>query len=342
LETRDEFLEIIRNSVPDYLLSMRYFLTHNDPWQVIWYWQHLSSYIWLLGLYSEHIECEGYAFSAAEQIKAVDQHEGQRLQGQIAADLAFVHLEIAELDKAEEFEKQSETIFRSLGDHLELARVLRFKATIAYRRQDYEKTLGLCQEGLQLLDEAEYAEKDQKRGIGKDNRITDLERSWNILSVKEKIQSMRAPFYNLLGDTYRMLDDYQESTTAILIALNLSRQLPKDAKVYYSLDPMINLAKVCLANKRLAHARRLLKRAIEWTNDGTRPDSRAGALLLMAMLEGQESHIDLAFRFSKDAMELYEAIGNYIGRDKVTLFIQSLASRSNDSLANHGELLAML
>jgi tetratricopeptide (TPR) repeat protein len=338
LDTRDEFLEIIRNSVPDYLLSMHYFLTHNNPRQVIWYWQRLSSYIWLQGLYSEHMECEGYAFSAAEKIEEVDQREGQRLQAQIAADLAFVYLEIAELDKAEEFEKQSEAIFRNLEDHIQLARVLRFKATIAYRRQDFEKTLGLCQEGLQLLDEAEIVDKDQKKGIDKDSRITDLDTSWKFTSIEEKILSLKAPFYNMLGATYRKLGNYQGSTAALLQAITLSRQLPKDAKVYYSLAPMLNLSKVCLENNRLEHARRLLKRIVEWTNDGTRPDIRAGALFLMAKLEGQESHIDLALRFTAEAKELYEVIGNYNGLEKVTLFIQSLATRSKDGLANPGEL----
>jgi tetratricopeptide (TPR) repeat protein len=317
-------------SIPDFIFQMRHFITHDNPKRVIWYWQQISGYLWLQGRYGEHLDCERYAIAAAEQIEVDDPVEGKHLQALIAADLAFVYLDMGELDQAEGYVKRAEQLLRQIGGRIDLSRILRIRANIHFRQRDYTRTLQLCQEALQLVDqEASDLDQLQLEAAQNMNRRTATEASFYSLNKKEQLLSLKAPLYNLLGATYRKLQDHPSAVLALNQALSNANQLPEGAMIYYSLAPLLNLSKVYISSLQLKDAKQCLRQCMLWTSDCTRPDIRAGAILGIANYTALKGYLSYALHFAQEAAVLYEAIGKYNGQDKAFRFIQSLAGKSN-------------
>ncbi len=154
---QDEYEMLVRDSIPDFLYSMKHHLTHSNPERVIWYWKYLSLYLYTHGRIADLIECESYALAAAKQNEAKDQQEAQQIQVIAALRIAQAYLRLRDLDRAEVYLKQAEANWQSFnaGDLVGPADFLRYEAELAYYRENFDKALEICQQALDLTDKAE-------------------------------------------------------------------------------------------------------------------------------------------------------------------------------------------
>jgi tetratricopeptide (TPR) repeat protein len=296
---------------------MRYYLTCEQPQQVLWYWEWISDYLWRYGRYVEYVECDHYALAAANQLALIDPPEGQCKMAMISAELAFAYMELGEPARAEQYVQQAEQLFRQLGDLVGVARVLRYRAALQCRFGDCDTAEKLCQEAFRVIDEIERQGQDTQssRQQPADTRARDATMQ----------QLTRGRIHSLLGGIYLDQGKYAAARKELLTALKAARTHEAGSdKVYWSLAPRLNLGRLHGRCSKIDMAKRYYRQCIALTEDGTSPNIRAAALLRMAMLVAREGDRERASHLAQEAVNLYEAMGTYGEKTKAVRFLETL------------------
>ena len=322
----NEYEILVRDSIPDFLSSMKYHLTHSNPDRVIWYWKYLSLYLYLNERNAELIQCESYVLAAAKQNEAKNLQEAQQIQAIAALRLSQAYRKMRDLDTAEVYLKQAEVNWNSFnaGDLVGPADFLRYEAELAYYRGNFDRALKICQRALDLTDQAEAQLQSQKDKPVPEPNTPRIDRTLYPLQNMEQVLRLRLPVYNLLGTIHVAMQNYPLAYNAYVQVFKITRQLPGN-KVNASIASLLGLAKVYYLCSDLVRARRYYRKCIDWTNNGAWSSIRAGAYLGLANIAVRENQWETALNLAKNAARFYEAAGSYgTGRNNALELIQTI------------------
>ncbi|HEX5504654.1 MAG TPA: tetratricopeptide repeat protein [Thermomicrobiales bacterium] len=301
---------LVARAIPDFLLGMRHALAAGHTRTVLWYWEWISTYLWRHGRFAEYLECDRCALAAAERLAAEEPAESRRLRATICAELGFAHLELGDLAPAERYVRLAEELYREAGDAREVARALRYRATLHGYRGDYAAAAALCREALDLLDAA-------------------AGRPGEAAPDAMPLPLARSPLHNLLGTLALERGDYTMARRELIAALALTRAAGAD-RAYWALAPLFNLGRVAQRQGAPRRAGRYYARCLALTADGTNPSIRAYALDELARLvaetarPGDGERRATARRLAGEALALYEAMGKWRERARAAAFLARL------------------
>ena len=334
--TQEELTEIVQNAIPDYLHQMRYYLEHDDPRRVIWYWASIGTYLNLIGRTAEHIACEQYALAALQQVEPENEKASQRLQALSLDELAFTFRENGQMDEAQMYFQQAQDLWQRLGEWLGLGLFSHTQAQFAKSRGDAKSAIGYCKKGLAILEEAERQGPSHDRPVSKG--LEALFRFLRGRDQEEQIRRVRVSLYNELGIVYHYhLLRFPDAVSAYRNALACARLLPSYNNIDNMITPMANLGWAWIECANVRHARQCFAWCLKWSEGGYWPVERAEALWGLAVLAKQEHQWDLAFALASESEHLYEQTGQAVFRKKVHDFIEEMIQKHRKEKMNPGD-----
>ncbi len=278
-------------------------------------WWIASGYLWIHGPWSLYLRVESCALIAARAMARQGCHVAKVLEGLVLGEMAWWAMDTGDFRRAAARLAHCYRLFASVEDTYGQARILRYQATLAYRRSRLTRAWELAVQALELLGDRESLDRSPMTTLLRD--LGDLfgEPQISILEevgYSESIDEMRPVQLSEVQQVLALVAGRRRRWDEAWRWMSAARmELDRDPAryAYWRVGLLAQEGKLRRLMRHWALAEATYRRCLKDARLLDRPDMEAAALVGLADALWYQGQGDEAIRCASAAKRVYQALG---------------------------------